>query len=150
MTSRLLHGTAVGSPPSWPRVRAGHFAAGTDDPAVGDLRVGGLRVDRWADPWVDREFAAIVAANWPAQDQPAPRRRRTRVGTLAAPRQPDNRRWRDPGFGDGGRSAGAVVDAADRVVSRQRSPPHHDPTRRPRRTEYVIEKCGREPKRERR
>lgn len=143
MTSRLLCGPVVGGPPSWPWVPAGPPAA-----SAGDVGVGDVGVDRW-DSWVDREFEAIVAANWPVQDQPVRRRRRTRVGALAAPRQPDNRGRLTPGLGDSGSPAGQVVDVPSRVESRERSPPPStlEPRAQSRRTENMIEKCGRENRR---
>lgn len=122
MTSRPPRGAVVGGPPSWLQVHTGHPAA-SSAASDGDVGVGDVGVDLWPDWWMDREFAAIVAANWPAQEQPAPRRPRTRVGTLAAPRQPDNRGCLGPVFGDGGSLAGPVVYAPGSVVSRQRSPP---------------------------
>jgi hypothetical protein len=105
------------APPSWPRPHTGR-------PGVEGLRGGGVgsELAQW---WVDRQFAQIVAANWnrPVQDRPAPRRRPALVGTLARPRQPDNRGCIGPGFGAGGPLARPVVDAPGGVVSRQRSPP---------------------------
>jgi hypothetical protein len=94
--------------------------------------VVGARANDLADWWVDREivrreFAAIVAANWPVQDQPAPRRRPPRVATLARPRQPDNQARRGPDPDEGEPHPRPVVHTPASVRSRQRSPPTPDP-----------------------
>lgn len=70
------------------------------------------------DGWFAREFAAIVAANWPVQDQPAPRRRGPRTRTIAPPRQPYNQ-----GYLTGERRAGRAVSGSVNAQARQRSPP---------------------------
>jgi hypothetical protein len=43
--------------------------------------------DEWDPDWVARQFAAIVAANWPEHDQPAALRRLPQAATLTQRRR---------------------------------------------------------------